>query len=428
MASTLAIGPATSSAPSNGADTPASPESTTVVSRRDEVDSPRAWSVAIAAAGVTAIGFGTAYTFGAFFDAMAEDLDASRGSTAAVFGITLFLFFGFGAVSGPLSDRIGPRPLLVGGGALFVTGLLLTSRVENVWLGYLTYGVGVGLGAGAFITPMFSTVGGWFVRQRATALGVTAIGSGVGTLVLAPLAARLIDTRGWREAYVVLALIAAVLLTIASLVIRRPPVPPAPPARAHLMGTLRLNSFQAVFASALGESVGIFVAFAFVATFAKDNGISSRPAALLIGIIGASSIIGRLAMSRAVSRFGPVRLIQACLATQPIAYVVWLFAGGSYPMLVGFAVILGVSYGGYVALNPEMTAHLFGVAGLGGLIGLTFLAAGIGGLIGPPLAGLLADVSDGQVIPILTVIVVSTISAAIALRIPVDPVAGEQTD
>jgi hypothetical protein len=60
-----------------------------------------------------------------------------------------------------------------------------------------------------------------------------------------------------------------------------------------------------------------------------------------------------------------VRLLQGCLAAQPVAFALWLAAGGSYPVLVTFAVCLGVAYGGFVALGPEAAAVLFGVVGLG---------------------------------------------------------------
>jgi hypothetical protein len=47
-----------------------------------------------------------------------------------------------------LADRIGARRLVVGGGVLVATGLALTSEVGSVYLGYLTIGLGVGVGGG----------------------------------------------------------------------------------------------------------------------------------------------------------------------------------------------------------------------------------------------------------------------------------------
>jgi MFS family permease len=51
------------------------------------------------------------------------------------------------------------------------------------------------------------------------------------------------------------------------------------------------------------------------------------------------------------------------------SFLLWLGAPG-YPRLVVFAVLLGVGYGGFVALGAALVASLFGVRGLGGLLGV----------------------------------------------------------
>jgi OFA family oxalate/formate antiporter-like MFS transporter len=80
--------------------------------------------------------------------------------------------------------------------------------------------------------------------------------------------------------------------------------------------------------------------------------------------------------------------------------------------------LLGVSYGGFVALGPEVALGYFGVSGLGGVMGLVFLAFGLGGLIGPPLGGLLADVTDGSTVPITFALVtaVAAFGCSLTLR------------
>lgn len=378
------------------------------------LDSPRAWAVAAAAFVANAIGFGTTYSFGAFFADMSAEFGTGRGSTAVVFSLTLLFFFGFGVVSGPLADRYGPRVMVVVGGVLFCAGLLATSVAPNIVVGYLTYGIGVGVGCGCWITPVLAAVGGWFRRRRALALGITATGSGLGTLVLSPVAARLIDAYGWRQAYVVLAVIGAVGLAGAAVAVR--PAPGARPgggAGAHLRRASSTSAFRLLWISGLLMSVGLYVAFAFVVPFAKDAGIAAQPAALLVSVIGASSIVGRLGLTSLSGRIGPVRLYQVCLAAQPVAYLVWLGSGGRYPLLVLFAALLGITYGGFVALGPEVMVHLFGATGLGALIGLNFLGAGIGGLIGPIGAGTLADLTGGRTIPIVAAVVVTGVAAAL---------------
>jgi MFS family permease len=381
------------------------------------VDSRRAWAVAVAAGLANGVAFGTAYTFGAFFDAMSAEFDAGRGSTALIFGFTLLLFFGFGVVSGPLSDRYRPRLLVMAGGALFCAGLVGTSQVDRLWLGYLTYGIGVGLGGGMFVTPAYAVVGALFRRHRAVALGVLATGNGLGTLILVPVAERLIAVHGWRSAYLWLAAVAAGFLALAAAALVTPPRAPTVPTRTLAARLVRTPNFRALFASGLLMSVGLFVAFAFIVPFARDNGVDSATAARLVGLIGLASIVGRLGTTVLSGRLGPLRLYQVTLALQPVAYLMWLVAGANVVVLAGFVVLLGLSYGGFVALGPEVAVHLFGVAGIGGVMGLLFLANGLGGFIGPPAAGWLSDVSHGQTVPIAAVIVTLVVAVAFTARL-----------
>lgn len=385
---------------------------------RSEVDSRRGWVVAFTVATTAALGFGINYSFGAFFDEMAAEFDAGRSATAAVFAITTFLFFGVGILSGRWCDRYGPRRLLAAAALIMGAGLFATSQVTSLWMGYLTYGVGVGFGAGLYITPGFAVVAGWFDRQRALALGVASAGSGLGTLVVVPVASQLIESFGWRTTYVILGAVATTVLLVASFLVERPPVPVEVPSSGTPMRMTASPAFRLLFASNLLMSLALFTAFAFVVPFATDDGISSGSASLLLSIVGGASFAGRVGLSSLVRRLGPLRLYQACLAVQPVAYLVWLVSDGRYGVLALFAVLLGVSYGGYVALGPTVAAHLFGVAGLGGLLGGLFFGSAIGGLIGPPLAGLLADRTDGQAVPIALSLVVTTAACLLTLAVP----------
>lgn len=374
------------------------------------LDSRRAWVAAVGAAAANGMAFGTAYTFGTFFESMAEEFGSERGSTALLFGVTLLFFFGLGIVSGPLSDRFGHHRLLAAGAGMFVGGLVLTSLVDNVTLGYLTYGVGVGVGGGCFVAPLTALVGQLFVVHRALALGVVATGNGVGTLVLSPLAESLIDADGWRSAYRILAGIAGAIFVLGLLAVSVRSEQLAAPGRRDpdvaSYGFMRHPAFRSLFVSGLLMSIGLFVAFAFVVPFATDAGVSSSGASRLVAVIGLTSIVGRLGLTNLARRFGVVGIYRGALAVQPVAFVIWLVAGGSYPLLVLFAAVLGVSYGGFVAIAPAVIIEQAGVESLGRKMGVVFLSFGIGGLIGPPAAGAIADATSGRTVPIAVALTV----------------------
>src|SRR6202051_4438346 len=169
------------------------------------------WFVVSAAFAVTFVGFGCAYTFSAFVEVLQRDFDASRGSVSLVFSLAGFLYFGLGILSGPLADRFGSRRLAVAGMILTGLGLAAASLAHSLTEIYVAYGLGVGLGVGCAYVPAIGAVQRWFVRRRGFASGLAVSGIGVGTLVMPPLASLLIETLGWRGAYLVLGALAAVV-------------------------------------------------------------------------------------------------------------------------------------------------------------------------------------------------------------------------
>ena len=164
-------------------------------------------------------------------------------------------------------------------------------------------------------------------------------------------------------------------------------------------------------------SAALFVPFVFIKTYATDEGVDPGPAAALVGIIGAASVVGRLGIGALGSRLDATRLMQLSFAMLSASFAIWLVAGGSYRVLVVFAVVMGVSYGGFIALAPAVTAGLFGPVGLGGVLGALYTAAGVGGLVGPPLIGVVIDRSSYQT-GIAVALVVSAAAATVLRTLP----------
>jgi MFS family permease len=380
-----------------------------------QLDSARGWIVVAAAFLSMFTVYGIVYSFGAFFDSMAEDFGTGKGATALMFSITTAWYFGLGLFSGRVADRVGPRPVMLVAAAVLGVGLLLTSRVHSIWLGYITYGVGVGIAVACAYVPMVATVGAWFLRRRTAALGVAVAGIGVGTLVVAPISERLIDAYGWRTAYVVLGIGGAALLLVASLGAWRPPVTviqePVP-----LRAVIRQRGFVILYVATALISAALFVPFVFIKDYATDHGIDSGPATALVSIIGASSVVGRLGLGALGARLGATRLMQLSFAIMAASFLIWLSAGDSYERLVAFTIVMGVAYGGFIALAPAVAAGLFGTVGLGAILGALYTSAAIGGLVGPPIVGAVIDrLSYGAGITLAMVITAASTVVLFAL-------------
>ena len=383
------------------------------------IDSKRAWLTVVAAFFASGVTLGIAYSFGAFFESMSEEFDAANGATAVIFGVTTFLFFSLSTITGRMSDRFGPRVVLVLGASALFVGLVATSRVQSLGLGYVTYGAGVGVAAACGYVPMVSVVGGWFREQRAVAVGLAVAGIGVGTLVLSPLSAELIDRWGWRDTYVFFGIGGALILLACVPLMDRPPGDGAPqPSR--FADALASPVFRRFALSALMLGLALFVPFVFVGQYAKERGVGDVPAAVLVGVLGGSSVLSRVGFGSLVRRFGSFRLYRSCLAITGASFVVWFVAGSAYSMLVLFVLILGVGYGGFVALSPIVMSDRLGVAGLGSILGLLYTAPGIGALVGAPTAGWLIDTTGGYHWAIAASLACAATSVALLTGLPQD--------
>lgn len=356
----------------------------------EAIDSARAWLTVASGFLACFTLFGVAYSFGAFFKPMAQEFGATREATSAIFSITAALYFALSPVTGYLSDRFGPRPV-VGAGALATGGgVILTAFIPRIWFAYFTYSLGVGIGVSCCYVPMVTMIAGWFDRRRNTALGLAVAGIGAGTLAIPPLAGELIAHLGWRRAYLTLGVAAAVLLMLCAGLSKRPPAGPQHVARPRFAELIRERNFVVLYVSSALANVATTIPFVFLPVYAREHGISEVAAAALISFIGLTSMLGRVGLGALADRLGLIRLYQLAVLALGLSFFIWLAAQG-YGMLVLFALAMGASYGGYVALNPSVVAQLFGVAGMGVVLGTLYTSIAVTALFGPPIVGAIID-------------------------------------
>ena len=353
------------------------------------VDSRHAWLTVAAAFLAGFVVFGITYSFGVFVEPMTAEFHASRAVTSALFSITGLTFYALGSLTGHLSDRLGPRIVVSTGAVLLGAGLVSTAFIEQMWGGYLTYGIGVGLGAACAYVPTLAIVGGWFTRRRNTALGIAAAGTGCGMLFVPPIAATLIEHFGWRHADIILGVGCASLLMICAALTERPPLAPAPAGRS-LYRVVRSPAFVMLYISWVLATAALFVPFVFLPAFALDRGASQVAASALISVLGGMSVFGRLGLGVLGNRIDTLRLFKVATFVMGVSYVMWLTAT-AYGWLLVFAAVLGFGYGVRIALMPVVLIELFGLQNLGAVLGVFFTATGISALLGPPLAGFIVD-------------------------------------
>ena len=141
--------------------------------------------------------------FGVYYLALLEEFSWSRSDGASVASINFLVYALAAPLVGLAFDRLGPRLLMPLGAALVGLGLLLSSFSGSLLHLHFSYGVVTALGQGALgFVGHNALISFWFVRQRATAIGIASMGQGLGALVMVPATQMLISSVGWRWTYV----------------------------------------------------------------------------------------------------------------------------------------------------------------------------------------------------------------------------------
>jgi len=378
--------------------------------------------VALAAVCIMIVIWGTYRTFGVFFKPVLTEFGWTRAMTSGAFSLCIVLN-GFLTISmGKLTDRFGPRMVMVTCGFFLGLGYLLMSQISAIWQLYLFYGVVIAIGMGGSFTPLVSTVARWFLKRRGMMTGIVASGMGLGTMIMSPVASRLISDCGWRTSYIIVGIIALVLVISIAQFLRRDPrqmglSPYGENGVKEDSLNLEAEGFslqQAVHARQfwmLGAMLfcfmfGIETIMVHIVPHATELAVSATAAANILAVIGGLNIAGMIIIGSASDRIGSRSALIICFILTSIA-LVWLVVIKEVWMFYLFAAILGFAGGGIPVLMSPIVAELFGLSSHGVILGSAIFVGTIGGAIGPVLTGHIYDIIGSYQIAFLVCAVVS---------------------
>ena len=151
-------------------------------------------------------------------------------------------------------------------------------------------------------------------------------------------------------------------------------------------------------------SLGQFTPIAHLVPYAEDRGISPQTAATLLSLLGVGSAVGRFAIGAGADRIGRWRGLGLSFGGVGVSCLLWLASDGMVG-LGAFAVLVGLFWGGSVALAPSVMADYFGTRAVSGIIGVLYFGVGLGALVGPVMAGFVFDIWESYVVAIVYSIV-----------------------
>lgn len=336
----------------------------------------------------------TSYIFGLFVVPVTDELGISRASMNNGF---IAMLLGAGILSpivGRLLDVLSARKVVFSGGLSFGLGMMGIAASPEPWmmvlciLGPISYGLAAcGTLAGNTVVVR------WFKNNRGKALGSLAVATSAGGFIFTPLTALMIEHLGWREALVVIGIIAVSVVSLLTLLVIRNHPSGQEPGYAHeftaanesddVGGAPATNSDESWSYGQLLRNrnfwlltLGIGLLYgsdqALVTStvpYFQDLGIDLSAAAVIMSCITVSAIAGKLLVGYLADKVD-LRYVFLLVVIMHVALLVTFLMQPPYWVLLLMSVCFGVGIGGVFPVWATFLAHLFGSASYGTAMGL----------------------------------------------------------
>ena len=337
---------------------------------------------------------GMLFTYGVLMTELEKEFGWSRTILSSI-GAAGWMAWGILAIPGGyLNDRLGPRIVLSVNGFIFGIGFILFSLSNEVWHLFLIFFFFIGVGLSTHDISTLSTIAKWFDSKRGLMTSVAKIGTAMGQMIMPPLIAFLIISFGWQTATFYLGIAASIGLVLAASIITAPKTSGKTPIDAKTsFELLDKKVFSLLAFCQFCIFFTMFTTMTHIAAHGLNVGLSLEESALLLSIIGFSSIFGRLSIGVLADRLGGKKTYIICLCPMTFALFTIPFTENIYFIYV-LLCLYGFSHGGHFTIAPFIIAENFGLKNIGAVFGkITFFGA-IGSVSGPIVAGAIFDLTQ----------------------------------
>jgi sugar phosphate permease len=405
------------------------------------------WVIVAAALLSLGLTYSIWYSFSVFYVALLRDFHWSRASTASIFSTFVIVGGIASPVSGALVDRFGPGRVVAVGGAVLAAGMLICSRLTELWQFYVAFGVVAALGtASTGWTPCVTMITRWFRCRLGIALGIASGGIGVGILVVVPSVQAIIQDIGWRAAYVTLGVTVFLGLVSIGLVLFRgepgdlgqqidgrdpsdsPLAKGGKPARRKVLEVvdpewagrqwslslaLRTSRFWFLGIATLIGHIATQMIFVHQVAYLVDAGHDGMVAASIVGLVGFLSVGSKVLWGWSADTIGREMTYALGCASMvlAIALLAMIPTAPTLALLYAYAVLFALGYGISAPLWPIVTADLFTGPHFGAIYGFMPVFGGFGSALGALFAGYIFDLAGSYTIAFAVAAVAMPVSA-----------------
>ena len=404
------------------------------------------WWVVAAVSGLYLVASGIYWSgFSFYFLPITRDLGLSYTSMSLALGLARLVGGLQGPVAGYLVDRLGPRLMILLGGAMGGAGFILLALTHSYLTLLLVYLGLIALGfSGGFDQGIMAVANRWFVRRKAQAMSFLFVGLSLGSAFVTPVIGLLVVNLGWRETATISGVAILVLLAPALILIRNSPEemkltpdgqpsratgPEAPsdtgpasgPASSQADFTAR-QGFRTTSYWVLSLSMGLRIAaytglLAHFVPIMVWKGQPETVAALLIGIYGLVAIPLRLIMGWMGDRWPKQKVSSWGMLLGGLSIALLSFSKGQLWQLVVVVVLLAVADSTSV-VAWALVGDLFGRRAFATLLGGMTMVYSLMSAIMPILAGWVFDTSGSYLGAMLLFTILFTTAGFLFWNIP----------
>jgi MFS family permease len=330
----------------------------------------------------------------------------ARDTGWSVTGVSSAMTVGFLAmavtsmISGNLSDRFGPRPVVLTGSVVIAASLGLSSLATSLLAFQFLFGVMAGGGTAAILAPMMASVTGWFDTHRSLAVSLVSAGMGMAPMTMSPLVAWLASSHDWRTSMQILAVVVGAIMIPVSFLVRRAPALEAAPtapsggavlqAEMSLAEALRSPQFIILLVTNFFCCATHSGPIIHTVSYAVSCGIPMIAAVTIYSVEGLAGLGGRIAFGLLGDRFGAKRVLVTGLLLQAFGALGYVFVQ-QLAEFYAVAALFGFIYAGTMPLYSVLVRENFPLRMLGTVIGGLSMAGSLGMATGPIAGGLIYD-------------------------------------
>jgi predicted MFS family arabinose efflux permease len=343
-----------------------------------------AWRLTLAATALMALVMGSRSAFGLFVSPL------NRATGIGLAGISLAaaiaqLGLGIGQpLVGRLAERHGAaRVIGIGAWSLAATTAAVVCVDSPALLALVLFANALAAAAVGSNALLVGELGQRLTpAQQGLAVGVVGAGGSAGQLLLSPVTQFVIDARGWIEAMLATAALCLLALPLARVFRAAAPAPGPRAAPAAFGETLRQVQFWRI--AAAFAVCGFHVAFLgmHMPGVIERCGLPPALAGTWLAVLGAANIAGSIGVGFALRRWPAQTLLVLLYLLRAAGVAALLWLSPTTALMLGFAVLMGLSYMAVLPPISQLLAQHFGQQRLGTLLGVVMLVHQVGSFAG----------------------------------------------